>query len=275
MKGTPMATLELETMRCEIDGHLGRLHLNRPEALNAANWAWVQDLVKATDYLAQHHEAHVIIVSGEGRAFCSGLDVKELAQGHLTREWFEIWERGVIGLTNLRGITIAAIQGYCLGGGLQVALACDLRLAATDAVMSIPAVKEGVVAALGPMRLARLIGAGPAKQLCFLGRRFSAQEGLALGLLTEVTTPEQLNERALALADELLAIPFTALMHTKRQINQAFIQDTETLMGELLDAQEDCLRSPEHAAVMAEYREQQRQRAERKSQTSADPLSNH
>ncbi len=270
-----MATLELETMLCEIDGHLGRLRLNRPEALNAANWTWVQDLIKATDYLAQHDEAHVVIVSGEGRAFCSGLDVKELAEGHLSREWFEIWERGVIGLTNLRGITIAAIQGYCLGGGLQVALACDLRMAATDAILSIPAVKEGVVAALGPMRLARLIGAGPAKQLCFLGRRFSAQEGLALGLLTEVTTPERLDERARALADELLAIPFTALMHTKRQINQAFTQGTETLMAELLDAQEDCLRSPEHAAIMAEYREQQRQRAERKSRTTSDPLSNH
>jgi enoyl-CoA hydratase/carnithine racemase len=263
-----MATLELETMRCEVNGPLARLRLNRPEALNAANWAWVNDLVTATDYLAHQPEAHVVIVSGEGRAFCSGLDVKELAQGNLTLDWFATWERGVIALADLNAITIAAIHGYCLGGGLQVALACDLRIASTDAVMSIPAVKEGVVAALGPMRLARLIGAGPAKQLCLLGRRFNAEEGQTLGLITEVVAPAALEERALALAEELLAIPFTALMHTKHQIDRAFTQDNETLMTELLAAQADCLRSPEHAAVMAAYREAQAQRSQRKNQES-------
>src|SRR5437588_7005430 len=159
-----MQTLELETMRCEVDGQLGRLRLNRPQALNAANWAWVQDLVTATNFLAQFAEIHVIIVSGEGRAFCSGLDTKELARGNLTIDWFATWERGVIALANLKAISIASIHGYCLGGGLQVALACDLRIAAINAVLSIPAFREGVVAALGPIRLARLIGAGPAKQ---------------------------------------------------------------------------------------------------------------
>ncbi len=186
-----MATLELETMRCEVEGHLGRLRLNRPEALNAANWAWVNDLVSATDYLARS-EARVVIVSGEGRAFCSGLDVKELAQGHLSLEWFATWERGVIALADLPAITIAAVHGYCLGGGLQVALACDLRIASTDAVLSIPAVKEGVVAALGPMRLARIVGAGLAKQLCLLGRRFTAEEALAFGIVMEVMPPANL-----------------------------------------------------------------------------------
>ncbi len=260
-----MATLELETMRVEVNGSLGRLRLNRPEALNAANWAWVNDLVTATDYLAQSLEAHVVIVSGEGRAFCSGLDVKELARGNLSLDWFATWERGVVALSNLDAITIAAVQGYCLGGGLQVALACDLRIASTDAVMSIPAVREGVVAALGPMRLARLIGAGPAKRLCFLGRRFGAEEALALGLMTEVVTPDALEEHTLALADELLEIPFTALLHTKRQIDHAFTADNATLMDELLVAQVECLRSPEHAAVMATYREEQLQRQQQKS----------
>src|SRR5437867_1749589 len=134
-----MPTLELETMRCELDGHLARLRFNRPEALNAANWAWVQDLV-----------------------------------------------------------------------------------AATNAVLSIPAVREGVVAALGPMRLARLIGAGPAKQLCLLGHRFTPEEGYALRIINEVVDPAQLDERALAIAHELLDIPFTALLHTKEQIDAAF-----------------------------------------------------
>ena len=251
-----MTTLELETMRCELDGPLARLRLNRPEVLNAANWAWVQDLITATDHLAQSSETHVVIVSGEGRAFCSGLDTKELAQGHLTGEWFAAWEQGVTALADLNAISIAVIHGYCLGGGLQVALACDLRIAAADAVLSIPAVREGLVAALGPMRLARLIGAGPAKQLCLFGRRFTAEEGLALGLINEVVLPSSLEERALEIAQELLAIPFTALLRTKRQIDSAFDQDTATLMTEMLAALEDCLRSPEHIALMAAYRQE-------------------
>src|SRR5436305_841910 len=258
-----MPTLELETMRCELDGHLARLRFNRPEALNAANWSWVQDLVSATDYLAQSTQTRVVIVSGEGRAFCSGLDTKDLAKGNLSIDWFETWERGVTALANLKAISIAAIHGYCLGGGLQVALACDLRIAATNAVLSIPAVREGVVAALGPMRLTRLIGAGPAKRLCLLGERFTPEQGLALGVIDEVVLPEQLEERAFALAQELLAIPFTALLHTKRQIDGAFEKDTATLMGELVTALEECLRSPEHAAVMAEYRERQANRTKK------------
>jgi enoyl-CoA hydratase len=251
-----METLELETMRCELNGHLARLRLNRPDALNAANWAWVQDLVTATSYLARSSETHVVIVSGEGRAFCSGLDTKELAKGNLTRDWFATWEKGVSTLATLDAITIAAIQGYCLGGGLQVALACDLRIATSDAILSIPAAREGLVAALGPMRLARVIGAGPAKQLSLLGRRFSASEGLHMGLLAEVCQPEHLEQHALAMADELLAIPFTALKHTKRQIDRAFDQNLDTLLNDMIDAEEDCLNSPEHKAVMNEYVEE-------------------
>jgi enoyl-CoA hydratase/carnithine racemase len=259
-----MPMLELETMLCELDSHLAHLRFNRPAALNAANWQWVQDLVTATNYLAQSAGTRVVIVSGAGRAFCSGLDTKELAKGNLTLDWFETWERGVIALTNLKAITIAAIQGYCLGGGLQVALACDLRIAATDAVLSIPAVKEGVVAALGPMRLARLIGAGPAKQLCLLGHRFTPEEGYTLGIINEVVEPAALAERALSIAHELLDIPFTALLHTKEQIDAAFEQDTAAHMAALIKAQEDCLRSPEHARVMAEYRAMQARRTQQK-----------
>jgi len=251
-----METLELETMSCEVDGALGRLSLNRPQALNAANWAWVQDLVTATNYLAQNTETHVIIVSGEGRAFCSGLDTKELAHGNLTGEWFATWEHGVTALARLNAITICAIHGYCLGGGLQVALACDLRIASTDAILSIPAVHEGLVAALGPMRLARLIGAGLSKQLCLLGRRFTPEEGLTLGVINEVVAPDKLEEHALAIAQELLAIPFTALLHTKQQIDAAFDFDEPTHMTKLVAAEEDCLRSPEHKQAMAAYLEE-------------------
>jgi len=255
-----MSVLELETMRCEVNGPLAQLRLNRPEVLNAANWAWVRDLVTVTDSLARNSDIHVVIVSGEGRSFCSGLDVKELAQDNLTLDWFLTWEQGVTALAQLPAINIAAIHGYCLGGGLQVALACDLLLASSDAIFSIPAVREGVVAALGPARLTRLLGASRAKYLCLLGRRFSAEEGLSMGLIHEVVPLADLEQRALTLAEELLSIPFTALLHTKRQIDSAFEQDLTFLKAQLSVVQADCLQSPEHAAIRLQYREQQARR---------------
>jgi enoyl-CoA hydratase/carnithine racemase len=250
-------TVELRTMRVEFEGPLARLRLNRPEALNAANRQWVHDLVAATGEISQHRETRVVIVSGEGRAFCSGLDVKELSNGALTVDWFATWEQGVLALANLDAITIAAVQGYCLGGGLQLAIACDLIVAASDAVFSIPAVHEGVVADLGPMRLARQIGAAPAKRLCLLGGRFSAEEGQRLGLIAEVVAPDQLEARAEAMAGALLATPFTALLHTKRQIDRAFDLTPDALYTEMVAAQEACLASPEHAEAMARYRAEQ------------------
>lgn len=259
-----MARLDLETMYCTIDGPLARLQLNRPQALNAANWAWVNDLVTATTYLKQSVETRVVIVGGEGPAFCSGLDVKELSQGHLPIEWFLQWEKGVTALALLDAMTIATVQGYCLGGGLQLAIACDLIVSADNAIYSIPAVREGVVAALGPMRLARLIGVSRAKYLCLLGHRFSAQEALDLNIVHEVVPLAELNIRAQEIAHELLAIPFTALKHTKRQLNNAFDKDIVALTADLLEAQKDCLASPEHAAVMERYRSEQAERQRQK-----------
>jgi enoyl-CoA hydratase/carnithine racemase len=257
-------------MRCEVNGPLARLRLNRPEVLNAANWVWVQDLVTATDYLAHHAETRVVLVSGEGRAFCSGLDTKELARGKLTVEWFETWERGVTALAELDAITLAAIQGYCLGGGLQLALACDLRIASSDAIFSIPAVKEGVAAYVATVRLARLIGAAAAKELCLLGRRYSAGQCLALRLVTEVVPPAILEERALALAHELLSIPFPALLHTKRQIDRAFGQDTAMPPNAMAAVYEDCLRSPEHTTVKTDLLAREKKRAQREAHNESN-----
>lgn len=267
-----MPTLELETMRCEIDGPLARLRINRPQALNAANWAWVNDLVKAVAYLKQSSETRVVIVSGEGRAFCSGLDVKELSQGHLTVEWFDVWENGVTGLERLDAISIAAVQGYCLGGGLQLAIGCDLIISSDEAIYSIPAVREGVVADLGPMRLARMIGTTRAKYLCLLGHRFSPKEALEMGVVNEIVPLAELEARALAIAHELLAIPFAALKHTKRQINDTFNKDIAVLHADLLKAQEDCLASPEHAAVMVAYRAEQAERQRQKAAVRSEAV---
>jgi enoyl-CoA hydratase/carnithine racemase len=241
-------------MRCEVNGPLARLRLNRPHVLNAANRAWVRDLVTATDYLTHSADTRVVLVSGEGRAFSSGMDIKELAHEHITVEWFEDWERGVTALAELNAITLALIQGYCIGGGLQLALACDLRIASTDAIFSIPAVKEGVAAYFATMRLTKLIGAASAKELCLLGHRSNAEEAHALRLVSEVVPLASLEERALALAQELLDTPFTALLHTKRQIDSAYGHDTESLLRGMSAVFEDCLRSPEHASVKADLK---------------------
>src|SRR5260370_38683158 len=103
------------------------------------------------------------------------------------------------------------------------------------------------------MGLGRIIGGGVGKQLCFFGHQFTGEEGVALRIINEACIPDRLEERTLAMAEELLAIPFTALKHTKRQIDRAFEQDTATLLAGFLDAVQDWLRSPEPKALMAAY----------------------
>src|SRR3990172_8502451 len=138
------------------DGRIARITLNRPEVLNAENMTFLTDLTEAVHALRDDREARVAIVTGAGRAFCSGVDLKALSTGILDRAFFTdieyLWDI----LENCDKAVICGIHGYCLGGGLQIALACDLRVAAEDAVLGLPAVKECLIPGLGTYRLPRL-----------------------------------------------------------------------------------------------------------------------
>src|SRR4030095_12531853 len=133
--------------------------------------------------IAAAPHVRVVALTGAGRAFCTGVDLTELAAGHFGLEDFIAWEDAMIAIERMDRLFVAGINGHCLGGGLQLALVCDYRLASEDALLGLPAVKECLIPSLALYRLAPLIGAGRVKELMLLGEPITAREGERIGLV--------------------------------------------------------------------------------------------
>jgi enoyl-CoA hydratase len=254
-----------KTVLYRTDGPIARITLNRPEVLNAEDMTFLADMTEAVHALRDDREAGVAIVAGAGRAFCSGVDLKALSGSRIDPSFFTglepLWDI----LENCDKAVICAVQSYCLGGGLQIALACDLRIASEDAVLGLPAVKECLVPGVGPYRLPRLIGMGRARELLLLGDTVDARRALEIGLVNAVVPRAELEARCLALAERFLAVPHTSMSHIKRLSNLAFQTDFAGFMRAYVPAQQACLASTEHAAAVAAYRAEQAAKARGKS----------
>ena len=132
--------MQLNTMFITREGLVATLHLNHPARLNAFGNQGMIELGAAADALAQDNNIRIVIITGEGRAFSTGIDLKELAAGEMDMTCHPRWERALRTFETMHKVVIAAINGYCLGGGLQLALACDIRIAAESARLGLPAV---------------------------------------------------------------------------------------------------------------------------------------
>src|SRR5262245_19878472 len=152
-------------MYSEVHDEVATLVLNRPEVLNCANEQWAIDLNTLVDDLAANAALRVVVIRGAGRAFCSGIDLTALSRGETGMDFFRNWEAALRKIERMDAIAIAAVQSHCIGGGLQVALACDLRIAREDARFGITAVREGIIPGMGMWRVARHAGLGRAKRL--------------------------------------------------------------------------------------------------------------
>jgi enoyl-CoA hydratase/carnithine racemase len=128
------------TIRLVLDGPVARVTLERPEVLNAGDAEWVRDLNDVVTRLERAPEARVVVITGAGRAFCTGVDLDALAAGAFGMSEFVAWEDAMTALERMDRLIIAAINGHCLGGGLQLALVCDYRLASDAARLGLPAV---------------------------------------------------------------------------------------------------------------------------------------
>jgi enoyl-CoA hydratase/carnithine racemase len=205
------------------EGDITIMTLNRPERMNALGSAIVSQLHTAIEELVQAGIARALIITGAGeRAFCSGVDLKERAGMSDAERWLN--NRALNACANLMSgapiPTIAAINGLALGGGCELSLACDLRVAASTAFFGLPEVGLGIIpGAGGTQRLPRLIGPMRAKEMIFTGRRISAETALAWGLVSQVTPPEQLLPVALELAQQIARQSPFAVAHAKAAID--------------------------------------------------------
>jgi enoyl-CoA hydratase/carnithine racemase len=246
-----------KTVLYRTDGRIARITLNRPEVLNAEDMTFLADMTEAIHALRDDRKARVAVITGAGRTFCSGVDLKALSSGRLDPSFFTgiepLWDI----LENCDKAVICGIHGYCLGGGLQIALACDLRIASDDAVLGLPAVKECLIPGLGTYRLPRLIGMGRARELLLLGDTIDARRALEIGLVNAVVPRAELETKCLAMAERFLAVPHTSMSHIKRLSNLAYQTDFSRFMNAYVPAMQACLASPEHQAAMAAFRAEQ------------------
>jgi E-phenylitaconyl-CoA hydratase len=199
--------LPVTTVLYQVRDHVARIMLKRPEAMNAMNGQMIEDLSTIWERFWADDAARVGILTGEGRAFCVGADVKEAPFSQDPDRAFlagKAWGS----IEHSRWMwkpLVAAIRGHCLGSGLTLALTCDVRIAADDAQFGFPEVKLGLPTVIGSIRLARTISAGAALELLLTGRSIPAERALAIGLVEKVVPGSQLERVAWEVANEIAA----------------------------------------------------------------------
>jgi enoyl-CoA hydratase len=204
--------------------HVALVTIDRQEALNALDFAVIAELTDALEELDADPECRAIVLTGAGdRAFAAGADIKELAvQTPITLtvdNHFHRWER----LKRIRKPMIAAVRGVALGGGCELAMVCDMIVAADDAQFGQPEIRLGVMpGAGGTQRLTRAIGKARAMELVLTGRNMTAREAEAHGLVTKVVPAEATLDSALELASRVAAMPPVAVLAAKEAVNRAF-----------------------------------------------------
>jgi enoyl-CoA hydratase/carnithine racemase len=244
----------------EQSGHIGYIRLNRPEAMNALNDDTLAALGEMIETIEQNpRDIRVLIVAGEGRAFCAGADLKErslLSEQEVRRNLRKIREV-FSALERLPQPTIAAINGYALGGGLELALSCDFRYAIREAKMGLTEVSLGIIpGAGGTQRLPRLIGPAKAKELILTGRKISAEQAYELGILSGMAEDqERLTDMTEALANEILANAPLAVYQAKFAIDKGLNVDLHTGMDIESKAYEAIIPTKDRLEALQAFRE--------------------
>ena len=228
--------------------------LARPSVLNALDTALAAALVEAVER-AEADATYAIVLRGAGRAFCSGMDRTAMAAGEIGEPFYRFWIRALNRLEDTPKVSVAVLHGYSIGGGLQLAVACDLRLATTDAVVGLGASRHGIIPDGSVLRLARLIGLARAKELSLLNDEISAEAAHAIGLVTRVCAAGDVDSALAALLERLRHQAPTANGHIKRLLHRSFHTDPRTLVEEVLGAQDDCMRSWEAAEANRAWNE--------------------
>jgi enoyl-CoA hydratase len=204
------------------DDGVALLTVDRPEALNAMNFDMLQELSQVLDRVASDDEVRVLVVTGAGRAFIAGADIGHMSSmtAQEAKAWSQLGQATVGKLEKLRRPVIAAVNGYALGGGTELALACDIRIASDKAVFGQPEVVLGMIAGFGgTQRLPRLVGPGKAKEMLFTGDRYDAQAAYEMGLVNKVVPADELLPYCLDIAKRIAARGPQAVRFTKEAID--------------------------------------------------------
>jgi enoyl-CoA hydratase/carnithine racemase len=253
---------DFEQVELVTEGGLATVRLNRPERYNALGARMVEELGEALDEVETSGEARVMILTGTGgRAFCSGVDLKERAAMDADERWAHNRALNAFAgrLARLQVPTIAAMNGLAFGGGLEITLACDFRIAVEGATFSLPEVGIGIVpGAGGTQRLPRLIGPTRAKEMILTGRRIDAATALEMGLLSKLVPPDELMQEARTLAEEISSNSPFALAHAKAAVDLALETTIEQGLRYETAAIRATLASEDYAIGLAAFSEKEK-----------------
>jgi enoyl-CoA hydratase/carnithine racemase len=254
--------MAFEQILTETRGSVGIIRFNRPERLNA----WTDQLAAEMQQqmTAWNHDDSIgaIVLTGEGRAFMAGADLNVFSKRVETDKQEKAPKIAVgSGGTSITGFiqrskpTVAAINGYAVGVGLTLILPCDVRIASTNALVSIRFIKMGLMPELGSTRiLAQLVGLGNATEMSLTGRMVPAEEALRMGLVTEVTAPDKLLDVAIAKATEIAGNPRSAVMMIKELLRKNSMEpDLEAVMERESIRDQMARRHPDHAEAVAAF----------------------
>jgi enoyl-CoA hydratase len=220
----------MSNIKTEVNGTVGIATLNRPDALNALNTALLNELAEALEAWDRGTEVRCMIVTGSERAFAAGADIKEMAP----KSFSDMYRENLFGaqldrISRIRKPVVAAVAGYALGGGCELALACDFIVAADTAKFGQPEITLGIMPGLGgSQRLTRIVGKSKAMDLCLTGRTMDAAEAEASGLAARVVPADMLMAEALKAAQKIAAQSSPAAQMVKEAVNRAY----ETTLAE-------------------------------------------
>jgi enoyl-CoA hydratase/carnithine racemase len=243
------------------DGHIASLMLDRPERRNSIGESTLSELRDITAYLQTRKDLWVVILQGQGRDFSSGMDLTVVAErldepAEDARHFLKDQQACLDAFAALEKPTIARLHGFCIGGGLLLALCCDYRIASKRTIFDIPEVERGIPVLWGTKRLSRMVGEGVAKEFVLLSRRFKADQALRYGLIHEVVAPEDLDRAVLSVAHKFLRLPPRTVGVAKRIINQSYEVSMRECQELELDAIAELWSSPDLREALQSLLEQ-------------------
>jgi enoyl-CoA hydratase len=232
--------MDYETLKVEIEDKIARVYVNRPDALNALNGKVLEELECALYDIEKNADIGVVILTGAGeKAFVAGADIKAMIDKTPLemREFTILGHRVMRHIENMDKVVIASINGYALGGGCELALACDIRVASEKAKLGVPEVNLGIFPGFGgTQRLTLLLGRGKACEMVFTGDMIDSNEALRIGLVNRVVPHEKLSEETTALANKMLEKGPIALKLAKSAINKSLEANLSTGLAYEIEA---------------------------------------
>ena len=220
-----------ETIKYEVSNQIAHITVNRPKAMNALNSTVLTELYDAFEKAGKDEEVRVIILTGEGKAFVAGADIAEMSKMTPVeaREFGKLGHKLMNFIHNVETPVIAAINGFALGGGCELSMACDIRIASENAKFGQPEVGLGLIPGFaGNLRLPRLVGKGMAKYMILTGEMIDAEDAFRIGLVQKVVPHESLAEETEKVANKIIAQAPIAVRFAKDVINNGYDMDLKS-----------------------------------------------